>query len=135
MVAETEAVGSKEMDMNLARPAVALKFEMMVLNILQAVTHFGLSGAEALGPEHVLTPFDGRGHRDRLEFRIHYEFWSKGTRTELRTGEVQIVLLFKLMIRKLVAHREANAVWPAIWSDQVNARDLRLLVQTALPKG
>ena len=43
---ETQAVGSKEMNVNVTRPAVRLKLEMMMLNILQAVAHFGFAGAE-----------------------------------------------------------------------------------------
>src|ERR1035437_8638547 len=113
--------------MNLSRPAVPFKLEMMVLNVLQAVTHFGFSGAKGLAPEHAPIPFDRRGHRYRLEFRIDHKFRSEGTSAELRAREVQIVLLFKLMIRKLITHRKADSIRPAIRSDEINARDLGLL--------
>ena len=126
MVAKAEAVRSEEMDMNLAWPAVPFKLEMMVLDVVQAVTHFGFSGAETLAPKHVAVPFDRRGHRDRLEFCIHHEFWPKGTSAQLRAREVQIILLFELMIGKLIADRKAHAIRPAIRSDQVNACDLSL---------
>src|SRR5258708_3505754 len=112
--------------MNLSRPAVPFKLEMMVLNILQAVTHFGFSSAKGLAPKGIPTPFDRRAHVYRFEFGIDYEFRSKGTSAELRASEVQIILLFKLMIRKLIAHRKANSIRPGIRSDEINARDLGL---------
>jgi len=62
VVAKTETVCSKEVDMNLSRPAVPFKLEMMVLNILQAVTHFGFSSAKGLAPKDIPIPFDRRGH-------------------------------------------------------------------------
>src|SRR6202034_684730 len=127
VVAKTETVSSKEVDMNLSRLAVPFKLEMMVLNILQAVTHFGFPGAKCFAPEHAPIPFDGRGHRYRFEFRIDYKFRTKGTGAELRAREVQIVLFFKLMIRKLIAHRKANSIRLGIRSDEINACDFGLL--------
>jgi hypothetical protein len=40
LIAEAEAIRPKEVNVNVSGPAVALKFEVMMLNILQAVTHF-----------------------------------------------------------------------------------------------
>jgi hypothetical protein len=78
--------------------AVGFVFEMMVLNILQAMAHFGFTAAERLAPMHVSFPLDGRGYTHRLEFWINHKFWSKRTRAELRAGEIEIVFLFELMI-------------------------------------
>ena len=89
MVAKTEAVSSKEVDMNLARPAVPFKLEMMVLNILQAVTHFGFSAAKCFALKHAPIPFDRRGYRYRFELGIDHKFRSQGTGAELGARRVQ----------------------------------------------
>jgi len=88
VIAETEAVRAKEMNMDVAWATVQLKLEMMVFNVSQAVTHFRFPGVKGLGPEHLPVPFDGRGHGSRFELCIHHEFWPKGTVPEFRAREV-----------------------------------------------
>lgn len=50
VIAEAQAIGAKEMHVDIFRPAVRLKFEMMMLNVLQAVAHFGFAGAKGFSP-------------------------------------------------------------------------------------
>jgi hypothetical protein len=127
VIAETEAVSSQEVNMDVSPPAVSFEFEMMMLNVLQAMAHFGFTRTERLGPVDIPFPLDRHRHRYGFEFGINHEFWSKRTRAQLRTGEVKIVFLLELMIRKFVAHSHTDSIGIAIRTNQVNAGDLSFL--------
>ena len=76
-VAETQAVGPEEMNVNVSRAAMSFIFEMMMFNVRQAVTHLILSGAECFRPEQVAGALDLYLHRHGLEVRVHDEFRSE----------------------------------------------------------
>jgi hypothetical protein len=50
MIAETEAVRPKKVHMDVPRPAVGFEFEMVMLDILQAMAHLGFTRTERLDP-------------------------------------------------------------------------------------
>src|SRR5208337_2481098 len=88
MVAKTEAVRSKEMNVDVSRPAVSFKLKMMMLNVAQAVAHLGFPGAESLGPVNISISLDRRRNGNGFEFRINHELGSQRAGTEFRTREV-----------------------------------------------
>src|SRR6266567_9157931 len=49
---ETQTVGAEKMNMNVSWLAMLLELEMMMLEVLQAVTHFHFAGADLSGPKH-----------------------------------------------------------------------------------
>jgi hypothetical protein len=53
-VAEAEAIRAEKMHVNVSRAAVLLEFEMMMLEVLQAVAHFGFAGANRFRPDGLL---------------------------------------------------------------------------------
>jgi hypothetical protein len=80
--AETEAVRSEEVYVDVSPPAVSFVFEMMVLDVSQAMAHFGFTAAESIGPMDVSFPFDGHVNRHGLEFWINHKFGSERTGAE-----------------------------------------------------
>ena len=46
------------MHVDVAGAAVRVKFEMMMFDILEAVAHFLLAGANLVGPKHLGAAFD-----------------------------------------------------------------------------
>jgi hypothetical protein len=126
-VAETEAVRSEEVYVDVSPAAVSFVFEMMVLDVSQAMAHFGFTAAESIGPMDASFPFDGHVNGQGLEFWINHKFGSERTRAEFGASEIKIVFLFKLMIREFVPYRHSDSIGPAIWSNQVDAGDLSFL--------
>ena len=51
--AETQAIRSEEMNVDVARAAMRFKFEMMMLDVRQAVAHFSFAAAERFRPQHI----------------------------------------------------------------------------------
>ena len=127
VIAEAQAVRSKEVNVDISTAAMSFVFEMMVLDVSQAMAHFGFTAAECLGPMDIAFPFDGCGYGNGLEFWIDHKFWSKRTGAKFGAGEVEIVFLFELMIRKFVTYSHSNSIKPSIGSDEVDAGDLSFL--------
>src|SRR5579864_6108800 len=46
-VAETQAIGAEEVNVNISAPAMRFVFEMMVLDVLQVVAHFGFAAEKS----------------------------------------------------------------------------------------
>ncbi len=114
MVAETEVVRSKEVNVHVSRTTVSFKFEMMMLNVAQPMAHFGFAATERLGPLNTPVPLDRRGYGDGVKFRINHQFWSERTGAELGARQVEVVLFFDLMIREFISGRHAHAIRAAI---------------------
>src|SRR5437867_10202328 len=74
--AKTEAVGTKEVDMNVSRTAVCFKFEVMMLNILQAVAHFSLAASNLFRPQGAAGTMNRDDARHGFKFRIKHKFGS-----------------------------------------------------------
>ena len=49
--AKTQAVRSKKVDVNVTRPPVRFKLEVMMIKVLQTVAHFRFPGSERSGPD------------------------------------------------------------------------------------
>src|SRR5207245_1460016 len=60
-VAEAERVGAEEMNVDISRPSMRVKFEMMMLDICQAVAHHRLASLQGLGPDLHASAKDCRG--------------------------------------------------------------------------
>jgi hypothetical protein len=82
-IAETEAIGPKEVNVHISSAAMCCVLEVMVLDIGEAVTHFRIAAAEALVPEHTSITLDGDVNRHRVEPRINHKFRPKCTRAQL----------------------------------------------------
>src|SRR4029077_10272242 len=100
---------SEKMNVHVPRAAMSLKLEMMMLEVAQAMTHFGLARPESARPEHTSLAINLDLRRDRRELWIDDEFRAQCAGSEFRSCQVQIVLLLESMIRELVAARHSNA--------------------------
>src|SRR5579863_9683713 len=90
-------------------PAVRIEFEVVMLDIPQAVAHFRLARANLLPPQHARIALDHHLARHRLKIRVEHELGPDRTGANLRTRQVQIILLLELMIGKLVSGGHAHA--------------------------
>jgi hypothetical protein len=127
VVAETQAISAKEMHVDVPAPAVSFVLEMVMLNVLQTVTHFGFTAPERPSPENTSFPLDCHRHRYGLEFRIDHEFWPKRASAEFRARKVEIVFFLELMIGKLVAHSHADPIGQTIRRNYVDAGDFSFI--------
>ncbi len=96
--AKTQAIGAEKMNVYISRPAVRLKFKVMVLKILQAVAHLRLACSESPGPEDTALAFNLDLRRHRGEFRIGDEFRAQRASSKLRARQIQVILLLESMI-------------------------------------
>src|SRR6266540_1321280 len=94
-VAEAQAACAEIMNVEIAGVAMRFEFEMMMLDVLQAVAHLGFAGADVLRPNDFAASFDGRFSRNRLELRIDHQLWAQRAGAYLRAGEIQVILLFE----------------------------------------
>ncbi len=53
-VSKTKAIRTEEVDVNVARVAMLLELEMMVLNIAKAVAHLGFTGTDFSRPDNLI---------------------------------------------------------------------------------
>ena len=115
------------MHMHVSAAAVSFVLEVVMLNVLQTVAHFGFTAAERPGPEDTSFPLDCHRYRYGLKFWIDHEFWPQCTRAELRARQIEIVFLLELMIGKLVAHGHSDPIGPAIGRNDVDPGYLSFL--------
>jgi hypothetical protein len=78
-IAETQAISSEEVDVNISSPAMRFVFEMMMLDILQAMTHFGFAAAKSPAPLKIAVTPNRNCDRDGLEVRINDKFRANRT--------------------------------------------------------
>jgi hypothetical protein len=73
-VAETQRARAEKMDMQIARAAVRFKFEMMMLDVREAVAHFTFAGENFLRPKNVSGTFDFHRAGNGIELRVNHKF-------------------------------------------------------------
>src|SRR5882757_8468775 len=119
-------MSAEKMNVYVSRATVQLELEMVVLQVAQAVGHFLFAARNGLRPEGPATAFysDRTWHGSKI--RINHKFRPDGTGAQLRSGEVQVVLLLEAMVRKFVPLGHAHAIRPAIGTDHISGRDLAL---------
>src|SRR5579863_565147 len=108
-VSKAQAIGAEKMHVQVPGPAVRIEFEVVMLDIPQAVAHFRLARANLLPPQHARIALDHHLARHRLKIRVEHELGPDRTGANLRTRQVQIILLLELMIGKLVSGGHAHA--------------------------
>src|SRR4051812_39223841 len=123
---EAKTVSAKKMNVNVSRVAVRFILEVMVFDILQTVAHLRLTGADLFSPQLRAGAFNHDFASDRLELRVDDKLGADRTGPQFRTSQIEVILLFKTVIRKFVAHRHTNAARLALRINHVDAGDLRL---------
>ena len=79
---------SEVVDMHVAGPPVRVEFEMMMLDIREAVAHLYLAGMDLFRPKQFAAALDGYLARDGLKFRIDHEFRAERAVANFRAGEI-----------------------------------------------
>ena len=97
-VAKAEAVGAKKVHVNVARPPMLLKFEVMMLNVLEAVAHFLFAGADISRPQSPAVTLDRYFACNRGKLRIQDQLRTNRTVAQLRCRQIQIIPLFETVI-------------------------------------
>ncbi len=115
------------MNVHVSRAPMQLELEVVVLQVAQAVGHFFFAARDRLRPE--LLAAAGNGHRTGhgSKIRIDHQLGSNRTGAQLRSRQVEVVLLFEAMVRELVALGHAHSIGPAIGTNHIHHRDLGLL--------
>ena len=126
-VAKTQRIRAEIMHMRVARAAVRLELEMVVLNIREAVAHLGLAGADGLRPDDFPRALDLTSPGHGGKFRRDDQFRPERAGAHFRSREVQVIFLFEHVVGKFIAQRQAHAPRPPVRPDNVAARDFRLL--------
>src|ERR1017187_2566370 len=78
--AEAESIGAEEMHVDIARTAVRLELEMMMLQVRRAVAHHGFPGMDLFGPDGPAVALDFHFPRHQAEIRIDHQFRADGAR-------------------------------------------------------
>ena len=104
-----------------------LELKMVMLNIGKAVAHLPFAGRNLMGPQNFSRALDFYHAGNRLKFRVNDQFRAERTVAEFGAGQVEIISLFKLMVGELVSNRQADAQRRSVRTDEIDARDFRLL--------
>jgi len=72
--AVAETIGAEEMDMDVAWAAMRFIFEVVMLDVAEAVAHFGFARADFFMPQRFTGAFDRDFARDGIESRIERNF-------------------------------------------------------------
>src|SRR5215813_14554078 len=123
-VAEAERIGAKKMHVQISRPPMLLKFEVMMLNVRQAVAHFGFAGADIFRPQGPAVTLDRYFAWNRGKFRIQDQLRTQGTVAQLRTGQIQVIPFFETMIGEFVARGHSDSARLSVGIDEIDSRDL-----------
>src|SRR5579859_6787400 len=124
------------MNVDVARSPVLLIFKMMMLKDNYRVRHILFSGPDVFAPDSPLIAQNLDPAGDVLKWRLaHHQLRPNRTIPQFRRSQVEIVLLFHLMIRELISNCQANAAGFAAGRNQVNSRDLRLLASVVSKGG
>src|SRR5262249_10162335 len=96
--AETQAVCPKKRDMNISGRALSLELKMMMLEFLHAVALFLFAATNLFIPEGSPASLDCDYAFYGFEFRIKHQLRSNGAVAQLRSRQVQVILLLEAMI-------------------------------------
>ena len=121
--AEAEAIGAEEMDVDVAGAAMRFELEMVMLDVAQAVAHFGFAGTDFFVPERFAGALDGDFTGDGIELGVKDDFRAEGTGAQFRACQIQIILFFEYVVGKFVAAGHADAVRVAVGVDDVDSGD------------
>src|SRR6266481_4610466 len=102
-------MSAEKMNVYVSRATVQLELEMVMLQVAEAVGHFLFAARDGLRPEVTATAFNGHRTRHSSKIRINHKFGPDGTGAQLRSCEVEVVLLLEAMVRKFVALGHAHA--------------------------
>jgi hypothetical protein len=69
-------------DVQITGATVRLEFEMVVLDVGQAVAHPGFAGGDGPGPEHPAGALDRHRAGNTRKIRVDHKFGTEGTRTD-----------------------------------------------------
>ena len=104
--AEAQRMRAEEVNVHIAWLAVTCEFEVMMLEIGEAVAHVFLTGLNLLRPDGFFSALDSHFAGDRLERCTDDELRTDAAGAEFRSGEIEIVALFELVVGELIAQ------WP-----------------------
>src|SRR5687768_10449803 len=92
-VAEAQRTSSVVVHVDVSRPPVGLELEVMLLDVPQAVAHLVLSGENVLRPKLGACMLDRHLACYRAEIAVENQLRPESTSADLRTREIQVVLL------------------------------------------
>src|SRR5215469_7743249 len=126
-VAKAEAVGAKKVHVHVSRLPMLLKFEVMMLNVCEAVAHFGFAGADISRPQPPAVTLDCYPAWHRGKFRIEDQLRTNGTVAQLRSGQIQVIPFLETVIGEFVACGHPDSSRLSVGIDEVDSRDLGFL--------
>ena len=77
------------MNVNVTGPSVALEFEVMMFDVLQAVTHLRFSRRDFLGPDRLSCALDRSATRYGFEVGVDHKFRAQRARANFRSSKIQ----------------------------------------------
>src|SRR3546814_11984480 len=110
-------------------------FEMMVLEVGDAVRHIRFARQKGLFPQRPAIAYDAA---DPLDMRGQFadeQFGTKRRGAQLRMGEPQIIAAFGHMVRKFIGERIYTPDRGVVVSGQKDAGDIRRLPRVEREKG
>ena len=134
-VGEGQGRGAEEVDVDVAGAPEQGIFEMVVLEVGEAVRHVRLAAQEGLLPQDLPVAQDPAGAAQILRQIADQQFRSQRGRTQLGMGEPEVIAALGDMVGEFVGEREAQAARPAVGVDQIDAGDLGLLAAVERESG
>src|SRR5271163_541367 len=115
------------MHVEIPGQAMTIELKVMMFQVSETVRHILFPGLNRFLPYRCAIALDSHFTSDRTEVAANYQLRTNAALTQLRSGKVQIVMAFKLMIAELVAHTKPDAVRRAVFRDEVDSGDLSFL--------
>src|SRR4029079_5278480 len=113
--------------MNVPRPAKLSIFELVPFEVREAVRHVRFAGEKRLLPDDRTSAEDPAGAFHMIGRGSDQDFRTKRGLPELGIGKPQIIVALRDVIAELVRQAKAEPVRYPIRTDQIDARQLRLL--------
>src|ERR1700734_3425559 len=123
---KAQRMRAQKMDVHVSRAPMQFEFEVMMLQVAQAVGHFLLAAGNRLRPEWIAAAGDAYRARHGSKIGSDDQLGSDRTSAQLRTSQIEIILLLEAMVRELVALGHTNAIGPALRTNDIYNRDLGL---------
>src|ERR1700676_435122 len=122
--AEGQTVRTQEMDMHNAGLAVGSKFEMMMLEIGEAVAHIQFARSNLLLPDGFAVAQDAHSSGYVVEPCVDHQFRTDAACPQLRTRQVEIVSAFEDVIGEFVSCGHSDSPGSSVVRDDVDGKDL-----------
>src|ERR1700733_6834404 len=99
-------MGAQKMDVHVAGAAVQLEFEMMLLEIAQAVRHLLFAAGDGLRPVLIAIAHDAYLAGNGVESGANYELGTNGAGPQFGSSQVEIISFLEEIVGELVTLRQ-----------------------------